>query len=285
MSGVALVLGGGGSRGIAHIGVLEVFRREGIQVDMIIGTSMGAIVGALFAAGMEPRLMAEKFMEMQSNSIFSMSIFSARSRQRDVQKQLERGLKGLQFADLHVPLTVMAVDVLHGVEVPLREGPLIPALLASSAVPAVFPPVEINGIQYADGGIIDSLATNVAYALDASKIIAVDVYPPLEKDDPWIDPVSATMGFQLPFNLLVPNEWNRVPSMMASMWRSFRIMAWHVHEERLRTYPPHVLLRPTVSGYGSLDFTDVEGPLVAGRKVAEDHLEEIFAILRTDVHN
>jgi NTE family protein len=284
MSGkVALVLGGGGSRGIAHIGVLEILVREKIPIDMIVGTSMGAIVGALFALGLEPTMMAEKFMEMQSNSIFNMNLFSARARQNDLKKQLERGLRDLNFSDLQIPLFVTAVDVIHGTEVVLTEGPLIPALLASSAVPAVFPPVEHMGMHLADGGVIDSLATHIAYEQGADKIIAVDVYPPLEKDNPWVDPVSAVMGFQLPFNMFSNTQWGRVPSMMASMWRSFRVMACYLHEQRLAMYPPDVLICPAVSGYGSLDFTDVSGPLAAGRHEAKKHIHQIKSLLATQV--
>lgn len=276
---VALVLGGGGSRGIAHIGVLEVLVREQIPIDFIVGTSMGAIVGTLYASGLEPGLIAEKFMEMQSNTIFNMNIFSARARQGDLKKQLERGLKDKTFADLRIPVFIHAVDIIHGHEVIINHGPLIPALLASSAVPAVFPPVLHLGMQLADGGVIDSLATHIAYENAADKIIAVDVYPPLEKDNPWVDPVSAVMGFQLPFNMFSNTQWGRLPSMMASMWRSFRVMAWYLHEQRLGMFPPDVLLRPAVSGFGSLDFTDVSGPLNAGRTETEKHLDLIKTVV------
>lgn len=276
---VALVLGGGGSRGIAHIGVLEILVKEQIPIDLIIGTSMGAIVGTLFASGLEPGLIAEKFLEMQSNTIFNMNIFSARARQGDLQRQLEGGLRDKNFADLKIPVFIHAVDIIHGREIVINSGPLIPALLASSAVPAVFPPVQHLGMQLADGGVIDSLATHIAYEQSADKIIAVDVYPPLEKDNPWVDPVSAVMGFQLPFSMFSNTQWVRLPSMMASMWRSFRVMAWYLHEQRLNMYPPDVLLRPPVSGYGSLDFTDVSGPLSAGREEARKHLKQIKAML------
>lgn len=274
---MGLVLGGGGSRGIAHIGVLEVLQREQIPIDLIVGTSMGAIVGALFARGISPDAMLENLRGMRGSNLFTMNWFSAGARQRMVADRLAEGLSDQTFADLKIPLIVMAVDMLHGQEIALQSGPLIPALLASSAVPAVFPPVEIDGMQLLDGGVIDSLATHVAYEQNVQKIIAVDVYPPLEKDDPWIDPLSAIMGFQLPFNIL-SNGTTRPPSMLSSIWRAFRVMAWHVHEERLAAHPPHILLRPEVHNYGSLDFKDVDGPYQAGVTAAEQHLAEIKAL-------
>jgi len=280
----ALVLGGGGSRGIAHIGVIDVLIENNIPIDTIVGTSMGAIIGCLFASGVQPHVIAEEMSALQGNTIFSMNIFSARARQRDIEKQLERQLKGMRFADLKIPVCVMAVDVVTGQEVAIDNGPLIPAILASAAVPAVFPPVHINGQQLADGGVIDSLATSQAHTLGADVIIAVDVYPALNTDAPWVDPISAIMGFELPFNLFSGTDWTQTPGVMASMWRSFRVMAWHIHQERLKNYPPDVLLRPDVSNYGSLDFTDVEGPYLAGRIEAEKHLDSIKALYNDGSH-
>lgn len=275
---IALVLGGGGSRGIAHIGVLDVLMREQIPIDLIIGTSMGAIVGALFAYGISPMIIAEHIAKLRGTTLFSMNLFSARARQKNVERQLTPALGKRTFDDLKIPLIVMAVDMISGQEIAIKEGELIPAILASSAVPAVFPPVELNNMQLADGGVVDSLATHIAYEHNAQRIIAVDVYPPLEKDNPWVDPVSAIMGFQIPF-LLAYTEWSKTPSMLSSLWRSFRVMASHVHEERLAAYPPDVLLRPAVEDYGSLDFTDVEGPLQAGRDEAQHNLQAIKKLL------
>src|SRR5687768_10249859 len=179
---IGLVLGGGGSRGLAHIGVLEVLEREGIPVDFIVGTSMGGIVGALYASGIKPNVLAEKMRDMQGTNLFSMKLFSARARQKSIYDQLAPVLEHKTFADLHIPLTLMTVDMISGEEVAISEGHLIPAILATSAVPAVFPPVHHDGKMLADGGVIDSLATHMAYTLGAERVIAVDVYPPLEFD-------------------------------------------------------------------------------------------------------
>lgn len=276
---IALVLGGGGSRGIAHIGVLSVLERENVPIDLIIGTSMGGIVGALYALGIKPDVLASRMIEnMQGSNLFNFNLFSARARQKSVENQLKDALGGKTFADLKIPLVLMAVDMITGKEVMMTEGELMPAVLASSAVPAVFPPVDYNGMRLADGGVIDSLSTRIAYQYGAEKIIAVDVYPPLEKDNPWTDPLSAIVGIDLPF-LNLPSEWSNTPSMVSAMWRSIRVMTWHLHEERLKLYPPHVLIRPNVEAYGSLDFKDVLGPLYAGEEAAQEHLHEIRALL------
>ena len=275
---IGLVLGGGGSRGLAHIGVLEVLAREHIPIDLIVGTSMGGIIGALFAFGVSPHQLAKRLASLRGTTLFSMNLFSARARQRNIEIQLNEVLQDKTFADLKIPLTVMTVDMVNGREVPITEGPLIPALLATSAVPAVFPPVEIDGMQLLDGGVIDSLATHIAFEHGAERVIAVDVYPPLEVETPWIDPMSAIMGFQLPFGLVGSTLQSKPPSMLASIWRATRVMAWHLHEERLNHHAPHVLLRPAVNDYGSLDFRDVQGPMTAGIEETERHLGEIRAL-------
>lgn len=279
---VALVLGGGGSRGLAHVGVLEVLTRASIPIDMIVGTSMGAIVGTLFALGVDPEKMAQRMAaNMEGNNVFNLNMFSARARQKAVAQQLMDVMRDRTFADLHIPVTVMAVDMVTGEEIAIREGELLPAVLASSAVPGVFPPVEHLGRQLADGGVIDSLATPIAYAQGAEKIIAVDVYPPLETDKPWRHPISAIAGIELPLQNppIVPANWVKTPSVAASIWRSVRVMTWHLHQKRLQEFPPHVLLRPAVDDYGSLDFKDVRGPLLAGITETERYLDIIKTVV------
>ncbi len=273
---IGLVLGGGGSRGLAHIGVLEVLVREQIPVDLIVGTSMGGIVGTLFALGLNPAQIREGMGQLQGSSL-AMKVLGARGRQRKVRDELAKIVADKTFADLNIPVTLMAVDMLHGQEVALSKGPLLPAVLASSAVPGAFPPVKLNGRPLADGGVIDSLATHVAYEQGAEKIIAVDVYPPLEKDDPWTDPISAIMGFQLPTAIFSTNGngENKIPTVFASMWRSVRVMTWYLHQQRLAAHPPDVLLRPDVHDYGSLDFKDLDGPTEAGIIEAERYLAEL----------
>lgn len=281
---IGLVLGGGGSRGIAHVGVLEVLHHAHIPIDFIVGTSMGAIIGVLYALGYDPDKVAERITShMQGSNVLNMNFFSARARQRMVEEQLHDAIGDKTFDDLHIHTIVMAVDMVHGKEVALGSGNLMPAILASSAVPAVFPPVKIDNMELADGGVIDSLATHMAYHMGADKIIAVDVYPALETDNPWVDPLSAIAGIELPFGLpILPSTWSKTPGIAAAMWRSVRVMTWHLHQQRLQAHPAHILIRPNVDRYGSLDFKDVLGPIQAGIIAAEAQLEQIKALAFTE---
>lgn len=278
---IGLVLGGGGSRGLAHLGVLSVLEREKFPIDLIVGTSMGGIIGTLYALGYKSERIAERMIKnMQGSTLLNMNLFSARARQRAVRDQLRDTVGDKTFHDLKIPVVLMAVDMRNGAEVQLSEGALMPAILATSAVPGVFPPVEIDGRQLADGGVIDSLATHVAYERGVDKIIAVDVYPRLETDNPWVEPLSAIVGIELPFGAFsISPEWQRIPSIPASIWRAVRVMTWHLHQLRLESSPPDVLLRPAVDGYGSLDFKDVRGPLAAGAAEAEKHLPALLTLI------
>lgn len=298
---IALVLGGGGIRGLAHIGVLDVLEQETIPLDLIVGTSMGGIIAALFALGLSAAEISRGLSALESTPLSTMRLISSRARQNRLREQLLPVIGEQTFSDLKIPLTLMAVDMVTGQEVALREGPLMPALLASSAVPAIFPPVYLNGMQLADGGVIDSLATYMAAEQGADKMIAVDVYPSLDTDNPWNDPLAAITGFQLngsfqngaeslrvkfpnmmqTLNLpLFSNEQQiKRPNPISSMWRAVRVMTWHLHQQRLAAHPPDILLRPDVNQYGSLDFKDMSGPIEAGRSEAERHLESLRGLI------
>lgn len=299
-SKIALVLGGGGSRGLAHIGVLEILVREQIPIDSIVATSMGGIVGSLFGLGLLPNQIAHALTFPPRTGLENVRILSSRIREERWHSRLEDLVQDHTFADLKLPLTLMAVDMLTGEEVMLTEGPLLPALLATSAVPGVFPPVVMGDKQLADGGVIDSLATHVAVKQGADKIIAVDVHPALESESPWIDPLSAVtglewpsllpednetfkniniMGFKLSDILTNDPETFKRPNLVASLWRAVRVMTWNLHQTRLTMHPPDILMRPNVDQYGSLDFKDMAGPIAAGMAEAERHVEALRRLI------
>lgn len=286
---VGLVLGGGGSRGLAHIGILQVLHREQIPIDFIVATSMGGIIAAAYAYGMTPdeivdgvnRMMGR---ETQSGSLINLSMLTPSSRQKRLKRQLNTVMEGKTFADLQIPLTIMAVDMISGTEVALTDGLLVPALLASSAVPGVYPPVHIDGMQLSDGGVIDSMATHIAAAQKPDVMIAVDVYPNLSTNDPWNDPISDIVGWEWATTLLggTGNGQDRTPNLASVMWRSVRVMTWHLHQRRLAEHPPDIYIRPDMDHLGSLDFKDLSGPIDAGIAEAEKHLGALRDIVKRE---
>jgi NTE family protein len=282
---IALVLGGGGNRGLAHVGVLEVLYREGVPVDLVVGTSMGAIVGALFAAGNPPDSIRDTLSAFQGANIFT-DLFSSKARQQRLTDVLRGALGGLRFDQLKTPLVVTAVNMLDGQEVELDTGEVVPAVLASAAVPGAFPPVELGDTLLSDGGVIDSVANIAAYRRGygnspEAALITVDVYPELEKEG-WGDPLSSALGIGLPANLPFlrqNNAGSKPPSSMSALWRAYRILVWHVHNQRLQAYPPTVYIRPDLGKLPSLDFSDMKKPIDAGRNAAEAALPQLHALL------
>lgn len=174
---VAVVLGGGAARGIAHVGFLEALEEHGIPVDLIVGTSMGSIVGGLYAAGYSPadlhRIMAEvdygRLFALRSpprGGLLSPEPFGA---------FLDVLLEGKDFAALSRPFYAVATNLTWGEEEVFHEGPVSRAILASMAIPALFPPVQIGTKYYVDGGLRDSVPVAVARNLGADVVIAVNV--------------------------------------------------------------------------------------------------------------
>lgn len=155
---IGIAYSGGGARGIAHLGVTHALAEVGIKPDFVSGTSAGAIVGALIAGGMQPKEILKELSSLSFLKYFRPAIsWSGLIKLDKVEEVLTKFLPGSHFEDLNIPLVVAATDFLKGQSVLFDHGPLIKPILASSSIPFVFDPVEINGVQYVDGGIMNNL--------------------------------------------------------------------------------------------------------------------------------
>lgn len=173
---VTLVLGGGSARGMAHIGVLRVFEREKIPIDMIVGTSMGSLIGAAYATGMsvtEMEAKAEKFTTNQllDPTIPRMGLLAGRKLETVIKSMLD----SKDFHNCRIPLAVVTTDIETGEEVIFQSGELTKVVRASCSWPGIFNPVRIDGKLLSDGGIKNSVPVRIAKELGADYIIAVDV--------------------------------------------------------------------------------------------------------------
>ncbi len=169
---LALALGGGAARGLAHIGVLEVLEREGIRPDCLVGSSMGGVIGALSAAGLRPRDIAEIARGFRFPRWF---IPSGTVHWDPVFAPAVPILSARSFEELDVPLVVTAVDLEEGTQVILHAGPVLPAVRATCAVPGVLPPVRLGGRWLVDGGLVNVLPVDVAWLVEPDVVIAVKV--------------------------------------------------------------------------------------------------------------
>jgi NTE family protein len=215
---IGLVLSGGGARGLAHIGVLKVLERERIPVDLIAGTSMGAIVGGLYASGMSAQEVEAEVRKLDWRNVFASRVdrreLSQRRKEQDfeVSPLLEVGIgsdgvkapigsvssRGLEshlrrltlstrqtkhFDQLPTPFRAVATDMETGQAVTLQEGDLAMALRSSMSVPGVFAPVEVNGRILGDGGLVNNTPIDVARQMGAQRLIVVNIGTPLASRD------------------------------------------------------------------------------------------------------
>jgi NTE family protein len=173
---ITLVLGGGSARGLAHIGVLGVLKEKNIPIDSIVGTSMGALVGAAYSIGVPLKEMYDKAEKFTANQLLDPTIpamgLLAGKKLEALIKDITHG-KG--FSDCRIPLAVVTTDIENGEEVVFKDGDLAKVVQASCSWPGIFNPVTINGRMLVDGGVKNSVPTNIARSLGADYALAVDV--------------------------------------------------------------------------------------------------------------
>ncbi|MFO7951182.1 MAG: patatin-like phospholipase family protein [Candidatus Fermentibacteraceae bacterium] len=253
MPGIGLALGGGGVRGLAHIRVLAEFDRAGIRPCALAGTSMGAIMGAMYASGMPAAEMEEHVREhviMDDDRLSDILhkrrhllkwagafIPEIRGRglvhaDRLLEMIMGEVLEG-SFEDLEIPLTVVAADYWTGEQVLFDEGPLEPAVKASMSVPGVFPPVELEGRVLVDGGIVNQVPYDLL-ADSCQRVAAVDVGPaprPGKSD---------------------------LPGALDAIAGAFDIVQNRMLELKLERSGPDILVRPRFEDIGLMDFSKVD---------------------------
>jgi NTE family protein len=174
---VGLALSGGGARGFAHLGVLRVLEDEGIPVDFIAGTSAGSFVGGAVAAGLTAREIIKAGGDISWFSIAGLS-YSPRGilSNGGITKFVEKHFPVTRFEDLRTPFAAVACDIDAGAEVVLKgAGEIAPAIRASCAIPGVFTPVQLNGKQLVDGGVVSPVPVTAVREMGADIIIAVDL--------------------------------------------------------------------------------------------------------------
>ncbi|MFM8356844.1 MAG: patatin-like phospholipase family protein [Gammaproteobacteria bacterium] len=292
---VVLVLSGGGARGGAHIGVLRALEALQVPVDAIVGTSMGAVVGGLYAAGLGPNALERIAVETDWTDLFNdappRSAFRMRYKQQD-DKLLVRGASGigteglrlpqgylqghkvkalfrrhtLQVADvtdftrLPIPFIAVAADIATGAPVLLHRGDLPQALFASMAIPAFVAPQQVDGRLLVDGGVANNLPIDVALALGADVIIAVDVSSPM----------------------YAPEALNSVFTVTDQLTNLLTRRNTEAQIARLRG--EDVLLTPDLGEAASVDFSRMEGVITAGVRATEYRTVELarLAVGATD---
>ena len=170
---LGLALSGGGTRGFAHIGVLKAFEEERIKFDCVAGTSAGSLIGAMYCADVTCEQMIEVAKQVTRKELLSKFLINSDS--ANIANVANRLLADKTFKQLSVPFAAVAVDISDGQEVVLTNGSVAKAVSASCAVPALFKPVEIDGMVLVDGGLLNNMPADVCRSLGAEIVIGVDL--------------------------------------------------------------------------------------------------------------
>lgn len=177
---IALALGGGAARGFAHIGVIKVLEAQGIHPEIVVGTSAGSVVGALYAAGNDGFALQKMALEMDEAAIsdWTVPMFAKASgvlKGEAIQHYVNRAVGNRPIEKFRLPFGALATDLQSGAPILFRRGNAGLAVRASSAVPGVFQPVPIGGRHYVDGGLVAPVPVRFAREMGADIVIAVDI--------------------------------------------------------------------------------------------------------------
>lgn len=173
---IGLALGAGSARGIAHLGVLRVLEKYKVPIDYIAGSSMGALIGALYACGLDVDFMIKFANELQAKSWIDLCMpRTGLISGKKVEAMLQLITKGRNIEDLNIPFAAVATDIERGDAVVLRSGKLSQAVRASISIPVIFKPVKVDGRLLVDGGVVDRVPVSVVREMGAEIVIAVDV--------------------------------------------------------------------------------------------------------------
>lgn len=252
---VALVLGGGGTKGMAHVGVLRELEIMGVPIDLIVGCSAGSIVGALYADFPHALYVKKLLQPLRVWDILDLRLNNCRYgfvKGHSLACFLSKNLRARCFEELHIPLCVVATDLISGELTCFNSGPIIPVVHASSAVPFVFSPVNIYERLFVDGGVADPTPVQIAKKLNADCIIAVDLSQLLPKT--------------------CPKNLFGVASRCAEI-------ALLVQSDAC-VQGADILIRPELNGMGLFDDDNLENVYQAGAEAAKQAMPKIMEILR-----
>lgn len=272
---ITLALGGGGAKGNSHIGVLGRLEKEGFKIRSVAGTSFGGFVGILYAVGYSPQEIQSAFESVDQNRLYGRDSQDGPSLLGlgGVRKMLDQLLGEKTFDDLRIPCAVTAVDVKGGTEISLSEGRLKDAVLATIALPGIFPPSYLNGWELVDGGVLNPVPVSVARMLSPDlPVVAVVLNAPMDR------PVR---GYTLPVPGILPRPIvERLARMTLAksldiFLRSVDVSSRALSYYRLELEKPDVIIRPAVHDFGLLDKVVVADLVQLGELAVEKVLPQL----------
>jgi NTE family protein len=254
---VGLALGGGAARGFAHIGVIKALEAQGIVPDIVVGTSAGSVVGAMYASGYNGFALQKMALEMDEAAISDWALpFFSKSpgvlKGEALQAYVNKAVHGQPIEKLKIPFGAVATDLKTGQPILFRRGNTGMAVRASSAVPSVFQPVSIGGRTYVDGGLVAPVPVRFAREMGAEFIIAVNIS-------------SAT-------------EAQATASSVDVLMQTFTIMGQRLNQHELKD--ADIVITPALGTMGSADFNGRNLAVLAGEQAAASVMQQLKAKLK-----
>lgn len=305
---LGLALGSGAARGLAHIGVLKVLEEARIPVDIITGTSIGALIGAMYAAGVPVGQMEDVALTIDWRKMASLLDpvlpTSSLTDSRKLVAFIAELLPAREFKDLQLPLAVTATDINTGEAIIIKQGDLLEALQASLAFPGIFSPVRFGQRFLVDGGLCNPIPTVVARNLGAEKVIGVCTIPAVKKQAPetflpgshgeatnisrWRKLFSArsieqafrsALGQEAEDPLRNDSGQPKSPNIFRVCTQSVAIMENLINDLHIRQNPQDLIIRPSFDGITLLEFHRAKEIIAAGESSARAALPEIEYLL------
>jgi len=250
---IAFVLGGGGARGFAHAGVLKVLDDAGIRADLVVGTSAGSLVGALYAGGIRNDELLETALAVQRDELVDF-VFPHRGfiEGNRLQTYIDKALKGRLIEQLDIPFVAVATELATGKLVAFTRGDTGMAVRASCSVPVIFQPTAIRGSEYVDGGLVSPVPVKVARESGADLVIAVDVSRQ-------------------------PDEHKELGSTAAMLSHAFVVMEHALAQEESKL--ADVVIRPNLAKVRATDLAARGQAIAAGEEAARAALPQIRSLI------
>lgn len=252
---VALVLGGGAFHGTAHVGVIKVLAENNVPIDLIIGTSAGSLIGALYADFPEIDSLIPLVNETKASDVFDFSLFRSSEgfvSGKRLQRYLSEHLHHTNIEETPIPFIAVTTDLNHARSVALTSGPIAPSVNASCAIPFVFEPVKMYGTVFVDGGVLNNIAVDVAKSYNPLVILAVDVMADFDT---------------------MPEYKNKTEILQRSY-----VVASHILKED-DIHLADVLISPDLTGMPLMSSKENMKMFEAGIKAAQDAMPRIREIL------
>ncbi|MDZ5460205.1 patatin-like phospholipase family protein [Azohydromonas lata] len=238
---IGLALGGGAARGFAHIGVIQVLEEAGIKPSLVVGTSAGSLVAALYASGLNGKQLGDLAVAMDESAITDWAYPGRGLLRGEALARYVRDHTGAKAIEqMKLPLGIVATDLDSGAPILFQRGDTATAVRASSAVPAVFQPVRIGNREYVDGGLVSPVPVRFARQMGAELVVAVDITS--------------------------PPEGQPTGDAMRMLLQTFSIMGRSINSFELKD--ADLVLRPRLDGVSSADFTARKRAIQAGRDAA-----------------